>query len=230
MCVEFKLIRIPSGLCSETNSNPVIIANVQTNSILVIAILGAFVGFGVVFVRRLSRKYTSRGLAFMCLGIFGMAMMGLTARFATEPSSAPRVTVQGRCAGFEDISARSNPRYLFILVRGDGSQIPLETQITPPLSDGSHIIQQGESLQVTYLNDDSSNKPQRAISLKILSGENRGWSESRNANWLGAWLLFPAGLIVCAYGCYGMFRNRRMIAPSADARGDDKSEIVDLGL
>lgn len=194
------------------------------------AVLVAFIGLGVIFVRKLSRKYTLRGMAFLCLAVFGMAMMGTTARFATRPSSAPRVTVQGRCAGFEDISTRSNPRYLFLLVQGDGSQIPLETQITPPLFGEEHVIRNGESLQVTYLNENSSGQPRRAISLKFLSGENEGWHESVDANWLGAWLLFPAGLIVCAYACYGMFQHRRFIAPSPAVTGDDKSKIVDLGL
>ena len=195
----------------------------------VVILFAILLGIWLLFLRFVWRKYTLRGLAFLCLGIFGMAIMGFTGQLATTPSSAPRAVVSGRCEGLRNIVHRNYTLYLFRIVLHDGKQIQFETQIAPPLSGGVHTIPDGELLQVTYLDKLSPGHLRRAISLKILSGQNKGWHRAVDANWLGAWLMFPAGAIVCAYAAFQMMRNRRSIAPAL-VQSEDQPEMINLGL
>lgn len=199
------------------------------NLLQLIAIFGTLALIATTFLRMVWQKYTTRGLAFLCLGIFGMAMMGITALFATAPSNARRITAVGRCEDFRDVSQRANTRYLFDLVANDGSQIQLETHIDPHFSGNARFLTNGELLQVTYLDKETPNRVREAIALTILSGQNAGWHRAVDADWMGAWLMFPTGAIVCAYAAFQMMRNRRSVAPAL-VQSEDQPELTNLGL
>ena len=182
-----------------------------------------------LLARKVSKKYTARGLFFFCLGILGIAMMCSTKAVATRPSSAPRITLIGRCRAFQTTYVGKVHRFLFNLVRDDGSQIPFQTDIDPPATDHERYIPDGELLQVIYLDEASSRTSARVTSLKILSGPHSGWHRSLDANWLGAWLLFPGGLTVVLYAMVQMAQNRRAVDPTTEAN-EANPQIIDLGL
>ena len=100
-----------------------------------------------LLARKVSKKYTPRGLLFFALCMLGVAMMGGTAAVATRPSSAPRITLVGRCRAFQPVYVGKTRRFLFNLVRNDGSQIPLQTAIHPPATDHEKNIPHGQLLQ-----------------------------------------------------------------------------------
>ena len=148
----------------------------------------------------------------------GMGIAGLTALFATAPSSARRITVDGYCHDVRKVYfGRGNPQYVFQLALNTGSALRLQTPLTPSWFSE---IQDGTRLQVTYLDE---MRPifefPRAIALTALSGDHVGWQGSVDANWLGAWLLFPIGIAVCLTSLICALQNCRLDLPTgASAR------------
>ena len=200
--------------------------------LVIMAVCLAVLGF--VF-RKAWLKYTPKGFAFFCLGIVGMGCMGLTAAFATGPSSAERITIDGYCRDFHEVvvkGARSQDSYyVFLLEPSAGPVLRLQTPLTPSYYSG---IEDGARVQVTYLDEKQFGYEQvpRVIALTVLSGVHAGWHGSVNANWLGAWLLFPTGAVIAILGAIGMFRNRRLkrATDGVDTSADPNSGFTDLRI
>ena len=156
-------------------------------------------------------------------------MMCSTAAVATRPSSAPRITLSGRCRAFQTIYVGKVHRFLFNLVRDDGSQIPFQTDINPPATDHERYIPDGELLQVIYLDEASSRTSERVISPEnSLRTAQRMASQPRRKL---ARSLAPVsgGLIVVLYAMVQMAQNRRAVDPTTEAN-EANPQIIDLGL
>jgi hypothetical protein len=179
-------------------------------------------------IRNVRKEYTPRGRAFFCLGLFGMGLMGCANYFATFPSSASRVTVVGRCESFQKIQEGRIAHYQFGVALNSVSHLMFKSEITPPAHTGyDPYIQDGELIAVTYLDEKPGDGYPRAIAIKILSGEYRGWHRSVDANWWGAWLIFPFGLAVTTFSVFHLAKNRRK---SEQVEAEEKSDLIDLSL
>jgi hypothetical protein len=190
------------------------------------AMLAVLVVMALLF-RKVGLRYTPRGLAFFCLAIVGMGFMGSTGVFATAPSSAARITVDGYCYDYQNVYVGRTIEYVFRLALDTGSVLHLQTPLTPSW------IQDGTRLRVTYL-DEPRAAPDlpRAIALTVLSGDHIGWHGSVDANWLGAWLAFPIGLLICLAGLVGALKNRRLdvVPDGSDGNDEQKLGLTDLHL
>lgn len=180
----------------------------------------------VLLLRRVWRRYTPKGFAFFWLAMVGLGLACLTGAFATAPSSARRITVDGYCHDVREVYfGRSNPQYVFQLTLNTGSTLRLQTPLTPSWFSG---IEDGTLLRVTYLDE---TRPvfefPRAIALTVLSGDHIGWHGSVDANWLGAWLLFPLGIAGCFASVVCWLRNRRLDLSQTSSDDDDGRNLDD---
>jgi hypothetical protein len=154
---------------------------------------------GLLF-RKVWRRYTPKGFAFFCLAMGAMGLAVSTSAVATAPSSATRITVEGYCSDFRQVYVGRVAEYDFRLISNAGSVLQLQTPLTPPW------IEDGTRLRVTYLDETRPGYEfPRAIGLTVLSGDHMGWHGSVDANWFGAWLLFPIGIACPLQACFMRF-------------------------
>jgi hypothetical protein len=196
-----------SKLCESSQEE-----TVYDRSVSMIPVLVLGFGFGILalFFRNAWRRYNPKGFAYFCLALAAMGTMGFVGSLATTPSSAPRVTVTGKCQGFQRIAGKGHAHYEFAVVVPGGATVPLQTPIAPPPRNRVQTsIPDGATVEVTYLDEKPAGSLPRAIGINILSGEFSGWHRSIDANWLGAWLAFPIGVALFAYCMFRALVNRR---------------------
>jgi len=195
-------------------------------SMIPVIVLGFGFGILVLFFRNAWRRYTPKGFAYFCLALAAMSTMGFVGSLSTTPSSATRITVTGKCLGFQRVRGKGHAHFEFRVALTDGSTVQLQTPITPPGRKGVDAnIPDGETLEVIYLDEKPADGLPRAIVVRILSGEFNGWHRSVDANWLGAWLAFPLGIVIFAYCMFRALQNRRQ---PLFVRAEDHSETADL--
>jgi hypothetical protein len=186
----------------------------------------------VLLFRKIGNRYTPRGRGFFCLAIVGMGIAGSTGFFATAPSSAERITIDGFCYDIHEVYfGRGNPQYVFRLTSDTGSVLRLQT---PLRSSWLSQMKDGTRLRVTYLNE---TRPifqfPRAIAVTVLSEEYIGSHGSVDANWFGAWLFAPLGIAICLTSLACALQNRRLDGPAASGEDNDGRNLDDgqkLGL
>jgi hypothetical protein len=191
---------------------------------MVCSLPGIAIALVVFFPLGAKRRACVPPLAWWLCLIVGAVPLFYGLSHATVPSSAPRITAVGQAYDLEEREIRSGYHhdtiYGFRLIPEGQQPIHLETAIILPHW-GIPAIFDGRTLRVVYLDDDRRALKNEAIQIDILSGEDAGFHDSRDARPMGAWLTVPVGAAFLGFGIAGLSSMAKDAAISADSDDDD---------
>jgi hypothetical protein len=129
------------------------------------------------------RAYTPRGFTFYFLMWGCMVFTGVCAIHSTWPSSAPRRQADGIISWIVSHRNGKSETYTLGLLLPGGAVLPFLASATPPF-----FAKARDLVAVTYLDEKSAGKYQRAIGFRVLTGPRAGFHDAVSADWLGPWL------------------------------------------
>jgi hypothetical protein len=143
------------------------------------------------------RAYRLPG-ALLCLLAFGsLVLCAFSAHRSTFPTSAERVTIEGRTAFWNPKYSHSRHWRTFFFQTATGKRLALETDVDMLEGAGGNFpVADGDWVRLTYLNETPIFGFPRAIGVEVLSGRGAGWKGTVDANWFGSWLGAPLGLLL----------------------------------
>ena len=188
----------------------------RTGAALLFA-LGAF----ALLLREESKRYTPQGLVLYAGMWVGLLVAGICGTSSTLPSSMPRVSTKGKVAWTEAHQQGRSTTYTFGLLLDSGITLGFRAPMGLPPSP------QGQTAEVTYLDEKLSGEYPRAIDLHLIDGPNAGWEHSVNANWLGLWTGVPLGLIC---GLASLFFSARYVRSTSNTAPSTGTQPTPLRL
>ena len=170
--------------------------------------LAAFAcAFGLIFVLvawSAWRTYTPMGVFLFALRFIAIGFGVACAVNSTLPSSAPRRTATGIISRITDVKKGNSHTYTVYLTTNDGRDLIFLAAAIPPF-----YAEGRDTVQVTYLDENSAGHPNRAIAFRALNGPHVGEGDSVSADWLGPWLGVVGSCLLGLVSIIAADRNKR---------------------